>query len=165
MERPCAARSVMRTVDWHDHGVRMIDQRLLPNRFETPVYHDYRDVARAISDMVVRGAPAIGAAAAFGLALAGRQSQAKDRLQLLRDLEEATAALRKARPTAVNLSWALGRLMRVAVNEDLETADDVRAVLLAEAQKLADEDVELNRRMGFNGAALVGAGATLLHPC
>ena len=155
----------MRTVDWHDHGVRMIDQRLLPNRFETPVYHDYREVTRAITDMVVRGAPAIGAAAAFGLALAGFQSKAADRMQLLRDLEEAAATLRQARPTAVNLSWALDRLMRVAVNEELDTADDVREALLKEAQKLADEDVELNRRMGYHGAALVEDGDTILHHC
>src|SRR3990172_1961237 len=165
MERPCAARSVMRTVDWHDHGVRMIDQRLLPNRFETPVYHDYREVTRAITDMVVRGAPAIGAAAAFGLALAGFQSKAADRMQLLRDLEEAAVTLRQARPTAVNLSWALDRLMRVAVNEELDSADDVRQALLAEAQRLADEDVELNRRMGAYGAALVEDGDTILHHC
>jgi len=155
----------MRTVDWHDNGVRMIDQRLLPNRFETPVYHDYREVARAITDMVVRGAPAIGAAAAFGLALAGLQSKAQDQRQLLRDLEEAAAVLRKARPTAVNLTWALDRLLRVAVNEDLETADDVRQALLTGAQRLADEDVELNRRMGYHGAALVEDGDVILHHC
>ncbi len=155
----------MRTVDWHDNGVRMIDQRLLPNRFETPVYHDYREVARAITDMVVRGAPAIGAAAAFGLALAGWQSRAQDRRRLLRELEEAAAVLRKARPTAVNLTWALDRLLRVAVSEDLETADDVREALLREAQRLADDDVELNRRMGYHGAALVEDGDVILHHC
>lgn len=160
----------MRTVDWHDNGVRMIDQRLLPNRFETPVYHDYRAVAKAITDMVVRGAPAIGGAAAFGLALAAQQSPAADRLQLLRDLEEAAAFLRKARPTAVNLSWALDRLMRVAVNvganhDSPATADAVREALLTEAQTLADEDVELNRRMGYHGAALVEDGDVILHHC
>jgi methylthioribose-1-phosphate isomerase len=143
----------------------MIDQRRLPNHLEQPVYRDYGDVARAISDMVVRGAPAIGAAAAFGLALAGFQSNAPDRLQLLRDLEEATAVLGRARPTAANLGWALDRLMRVAASEDLETADDVREALLREAQKLADEDVELNRRMGYHGAALVEDGDTILHHC
>jgi methylthioribose-1-phosphate isomerase len=155
----------VRTVDWHAGGVRLIDQRLLPNRLEQPVYHDYVEVARAIKDMVVRGAPAIGATAAFGLALAGFQSRAADRLALLRDLEQAAAELRRARPTAVNLSWALDRLLRVATNEDLNTADDVREALLAEAQKLADEDVALNRRMGFNGAALVEDGDTILHHC
>jgi len=155
----------LRTVDWYDGGVRLIDQRLLPGRLEQPIYHDYVAVARAITDMVVRGAPAIGATAAFGLALAGFQSQAGDRLALRRDLEQAAAVLRQARPTAVNLSWALERLMRVAAGEDLNTADDVRQALLAEAQKLADEDVALNRRMGFNGAALVEDGDTILHHC
>jgi methylthioribose-1-phosphate isomerase len=155
----------MRTVDWHDGGVRLIDQRRLPNALQTPVYHDYVAVAQAIKDMVVRGAPAIGATAAFGLALAGFQSAATDRLALLRDLERAAEVLRKARPTAVNLPWALERLMRVAVSEDLESPDDVRQALLAEAQKLADEDVALNRRMGFHGAALVEDGDTILHHC
>ena len=155
----------MRTVDWHAGGVRLIDQRLLPNRLEQPVYHDYGALAGAITDMVVRGAPAIGATAAFGLALAGFQSQATDRLALLRDLEQAAAVLRQARPTAVNLNWALTRLLRVAADEDLATADDVRQALLAEAQKLADEDVALNRRMGYNGAALVEDGDTILHHC
>jgi methylthioribose-1-phosphate isomerase len=114
---------------------------------------------------VVRGAPAIGATAAFGLALAGFQSQAPDRLALLRDLEQAAAVLRAARPTAVNLPWALSRLMRVAANEELETVDQVRQALLAEAQRLADEDVEINRRMGAHGAALVTDGDTILHHC
>jgi methylthioribose-1-phosphate isomerase len=155
----------MRTVDWHDGGVRLIDQRILPNRLEQPIYRDYREVARAITDMVVRGAPAIGATAAFGLALAGRQSGASERLQLLRDLEEAASVLRQARPTAVNLAWALDRLLRVAASEDLETADDVRDALQAEAQRLADEDVAINRRMGFHGAELVDDGDTIIHHC
>ncbi len=155
----------MRTVDWHDQGVRLIDQRWLPNRVERPVYRDYAEVAQAIRQMVVRGAPAIGATAAFGLALAARQSTAQDRLQLLRDVEAAAETLRQARPTAVNLPWALDRLLRVAASEDLDSADDVRRALLDEAQTLADEDVALNRRMGFHGAALVEDGDTILHHC
>jgi methylthioribose-1-phosphate isomerase len=143
----------------------MIDQRLLPRRFETPIFYAYRDVARAIHEMVVRGAPAIGAAAAFGLALAGFESKTTDRAQLLRDLEEAARVLKAARPTAVNLAWAVDRLLRVAVNEDLEAVADVRQALLAEAQKLADEDVELNKRMGAHGATLVEDGDTILHHC
>jgi methylthioribose-1-phosphate isomerase len=155
----------LRTVDWHADGVRLIDQRLLPNRVEQPIYHDYVALAQAIRDMVVRGAPAIGATAAYGLALAGFQSPATDRLELMRDLSQAAVVLRQARPTAVNLSWAVDRMLRVAANEDLEGADDVRQALLAAAQQLADEDVALNRRMGFNGAALVEDGDTILHHC
>ena len=155
----------MRTVEWHDGAVRMIDQRLLPATFEHIVFHDYRDVAAAITDMAVRGAPAIGAAAAFALALAAYQSKATDRLMLIRDIEEAAELLRQARPTAVNLAWALERLLRVAADEELEALNDVREALLAHAQRIADEDVEINRRMGANGAALLEDGDTVLHHC
>jgi methylthioribose-1-phosphate isomerase len=155
----------VRTVEWHAGGVRLIDQRILPGRFETPTFHDYREVARAITAMVVRGAPAIGATAAFGLALAGFQSRAADRAQLLRDLDEAEAVLRRSRPTAVNLAWALDRLRRVARDEALLTPDAIRQALLAEAQTLADEDVALNQRMGAHGAALIEDGDTILHHC
>jgi methylthioribose-1-phosphate isomerase len=143
----------------------MIDQRQLPWDFVVVEYQDYQAVAEAITDMVVRGAPAIGAATAFALALAAWQSQTTDRLKLLRDLEQAAAILKAARPTAVNLAWALRRLLRLATSEELESADDVREALLREAQALADEDVELNRRMGFHGAELIGDGDTILHHC
>lgn len=157
----------MRTVEWNydKHLVQMIDQRVLPARLEIAEYRDYQAVGRAISDMVVRGAPAIGATAAFGLALAGFQSTATGRLELLGDLEDAASVLRRARPTAVNLAWALDRMLRVATSESLESPDDVRQALLAEAQQLADQDVEINRRMGRHGAALLSEGDTVLHHC
>ncbi|MCC7360423.1 MAG: S-methyl-5-thioribose-1-phosphate isomerase [Anaerolineales bacterium] len=157
----------MRTVEWDAQavGVRLIDQRLLPNQIEYPVYTDYAAVGRAITDMVVRGAPAIGATAAYGLALAGFQSRAGDVVNLRRDVQQAADVLRAARPTAVNLGWALDRLLRVAAQDSYAAADDLRQALLAEAQTLADEDVALNRRMGFNGAALVQDGDTIIHHC
>jgi methylthioribose-1-phosphate isomerase len=157
----------MRTVYWDDDRqlLKMIDQRLLPWELVVPEYATYQETAAAIKDMVVRGAPAIGAAAAFGMVLAAQQSTATDRLGLLRDLEAAAKYLEAARPTAVNLAWAVRRLLRVATNEDLESVGDVRAALLAEAQRLADEDVALNRRMGFHGAELVSDGDTILHHC
>lgn len=157
----------MRTVFWDydQNNVKMIDQRQLPWEFVVAAFDDYRAVAAAIRDMVVRGAPAIGAAAAFGMALAGQQCQATDRLSLLRDLEAAAAVLNAARPTAVNLAWAVRRQLRVAADETLEGADAVRAALLQEAQRLADEDVALNRRMGFHGAELISDGDTILHHC
>ena len=157
----------MRTVFWdYDRNLmRMIDQRLLPFETVVPDYETYEAVAGAIRDMVVRGAPAIGAAAAFGMVLAAQQSRATDRLGLLRDVESAARYLEAARPTAVNLAWAVRRQLRVATNEELETADDVRAALLAEAQRLADEDVALNRRMGYYGAELIADGDTILHHC
>lgn len=157
----------MRTVFWddHHHTVNMIDQRLLPFEFVVAKFDDYHQVAQAIKEMVVRGAPAIGAAAAFGLALAARQSPATQREALLDDLEKAAQTLNAARPTAVNLIWAIRRLLRVATDEEMTTADEVRDALLAEAQNLADEDVQLNRRMGFHGAELISDGDTILHHC
>ncbi len=157
----------MRTVFWDDEKgtVNMIDQRNIPWSLDVVAYENYEDVGQAIKEMVVRGAPAIGAAAAFGLALAAFQSKATDRLALLKDVEAAAHTLNAARPTAVNLYWALQRLLRVTTNEEIESADDLRRALLQEAQDLADEDVALNRRMGFNGAALVSDGDTILHHC
>jgi len=157
----------MRTVFWdYDHDtVNLIDQRKLPWDFEVIAYDDYHAVAQAITEMVVRGAPAIGATAAFGMALAARQSQATDRLALLRDLEEAAKVLNAARPTAVNLSWAVARQLRAATNEELESAGDVRDRLLALAQQIADDDVALNKRMAAHGAELISDGDTILHHC
>lgn len=157
----------MRTVFWDydDHVMKMIDQRLLPWEFVVPSYTTHLEVAEGITDMVVRGAPAIGAAAAFGMVLAANNSPATDRLTLLRSLETAAQELEAARPTAVNLAWAVRRMLRVATDEQLETVADVREAMLVEAQRLADEDVALNRRMGFNGAELVSDGDTILHHC
>jgi methylthioribose-1-phosphate isomerase len=157
----------MRTVFWDDDRqiFKMIDQRQLPFELVIAEYEDYHEVARAITEMVVRGAPAIGAAAAFGMALAARQSQATDRMALLRDLETAAQILNAARPTAVNLAWAVRRILRVGTDESLDTADDVRQAILQEAQRIADEDVELNKRMAYHGAELISDGDTILHHC
>lgn len=155
----------MRSVFWEDNQVKLIDQRKLPSTFEIAAFSDYREVARAIQEMYVRGAPAIGGTAGFGMALAGFQSQATTRADLLRDLEEAAARLRLSRPTAVNLFWAINRLLRAATNEEIDNLDDLRQHLLDEAQNLADEDVEVNRRMAQHGAALIQEGDTVLHHC
>ena len=154
----------MRTVDWHDSRVRMIDQRRLPHAVVMVEYDDYHDVTAAIRDMVVRGAPAIGATGAFALALAAQQSAATSRDDLLADLDRAATVIRDARPTASNLAWGVDRLLRTAEATPGD-ADAVRAALLAEAQAIADADVATNRRMGANGAALVPDGATILHHC
>jgi len=142
----------------------MIDQRLLPGEFKVAVFDDYREVAQAITDMVVRGAPAIGAAAAFGLALAAQQSDAKDASTLRTDLTVASDYLKEARPTAVNLAWALDRILN-ATADNQGGADDLREAVLAEAQKIADEDVEINKRMAAYGAELINDGDTVIHHC
>jgi methylthioribose-1-phosphate isomerase len=155
----------MRTVEWYEGKVRMIDQRVLPWELVLLDYDDYRDVAAAITDMVVRGAPAIGAAAAFGMALAAFQSRTSDRLEFIRHMEQASRTLKGSRPTAVNLAWGVDRMLRITGNEYLSTLDEVRSAILDEAQQLADEDVEINRRMGAHGATLIKDGDTILHHC
>jgi methylthioribose-1-phosphate isomerase len=156
---------LQRTIEWHAGTVKMIDQRVLPLAYQIQTYTDYQGVAEAIRTMVIRGAPAIGAAAGFGLALAALRSPAPTRLDLLRDLDVAADVLRQSRPTAVNLFWAIERMLKTAQNEAFSTADEVRAALITEAQKIADEDVEINRRMAEHGAALIQDGDTILTHC
>ncbi|MBI1297946.1 S-methyl-5-thioribose-1-phosphate isomerase [bacterium] len=155
----------MRTVFWEDNRVKMIDQRLLPAEFVIAEFNSVDGVARSITEMYVRGAPAIGATGAYGMALAAQVSTASSRDDLLADLRAAKDVLDAARPTAVNLSWATRRLLEVAEQTVTDNVDDLRSALLAEAETLADEDVAINRRMGFNGAAVIPDGANLLHHC
>lgn len=156
----------MRTVEWDYSSNRLllIDQRLLPGELKQAAYEDYRQVASAIRDMVVRGAPAIGAAAAFGLALAAIHSNASSPNALRAELKEAGEFLQEARPTAANLGWALKRILKAAAAGP-DDVDELRALILAEAQRLADEDVALNERMARFGAELIDDGDTVIHHC
>jgi methylthioribose-1-phosphate isomerase len=156
----------MRTITWSDdsQSVVMIDQRLLPQEFKLNSYQRYQDVAEAIQTMVIRGAPAIGAAAAFGMALAAFQSKADSIDALILDLNQASADLNKARPTAVNLAWAVRRMLRAA--KDFEgSPDDLRDHLLTLAKEIADEDVAVNKRLSEFGADLIEDGDTIIHHC
>lgn len=155
----------MRTVDWEKGSVRLIDQRKLPLEFTVLEYRDVEDLADAITKMVVRGAPAIGATAAYGMALAGLASKAESIDDLHAELQKAAKALRLARPTAVNLAWAIQRQLKVAMDPMWQTADEVRAALIREAHAIADEDVEINKRMGANGSVLISDGDTIIHHC
>jgi len=156
----------MRTIEWDPRGtVKMIDQRKLPLEFIVVEFDDYHDVAKAIKEMYIRGAPAIGAAAAFGLALAARQSPAADRQALLADLETAADVIRATRPTAVNLFWATDRMLQTARNSAQTQAEGIVQDLIDEAQRIADEDVDINRRMGAHGATLVEDGFNILTHC
>jgi methylthioribose-1-phosphate isomerase len=157
---------MMRTVFWDDETrqVKMIDQRLLPGEFKVNGYADFRLLGQAITDMVVRGAPAIGAAAGFGLALAAQQSDAADPVALRAELKDAGEVLHAARPTAVNLGWALKRVLQTAANVE-GSPEDIRRAVLEEAQRIADEDVAINKRMAAHGAALIDDGDTVIHHC
>jgi methylthioribose-1-phosphate isomerase len=157
----------MRTIRWNPEGpsVEMIDQRLLPGEFKIVNYSAFEEVAEAIAHMVIRGAPAIGAAAAYGLALAAMNSNANETANLSDDLVEAADLLRNARPTASNLNWAIERLMQVVRSASSADPDEIRKLLLSEAQKLADEDVEINKQMGQYGASLLPETSTVIHHC
>lgn len=142
----------------------MIDQRLLPGELQIARYDDYRQVAVAIQEMVVRGAPAIGAAGAFGLALAAQQSSAKDMNSFRKDLKDAAETLTKARPTAVNLKWALERVLSTSMQSS-GSVDDLKQIVLRTAQGIADQDVIINQRMASYGATLIDDGDTIIHHC
>lgn len=156
--------STLRTVEWTRNGVRLVDQKKLPDRLVFVLCRDYRQVVHAIRDMTVRGAPAIGVTAAMGLALAAKRSRHNDSSLLQADLEKAADALRATRPTARNLFWAVNRVLRRA-REAANEGRDVRKALMAEAQLMADEDVEANHKMGAFGAALIDDGDTVLTHC
>jgi methylthioribose-1-phosphate isomerase len=156
----------MRTIEWDPKGtVKMIDQRKLPLEFVVVEFDDYRDVARAIQEMYIRGAPAIGAAAAYAMALAAQESSAASRESLLADLRSAADVLGKTRPTAVNLFWALNRMLQAAQASDKADVEGVVEELIAEAEQIAAKDIDINRKMGAYGAALVEDGFNILTHC
>ena len=160
------ATGTMRTVSWNaaTSEVLLIDQRLLPGRFEVRSYSDAPALAQAIRDMVVRGAPAIGITAAYGLALAAIHSKAVAPDGLRAELEDAARVLRASRPTAVNLFWAIERML-LAAQTPAATVAGLQAHLLETAERMADEDVEINQRMARNGAELIEDGNTIIHHC
>lgn len=140
----------------------MLDQRLLPTQEVYRTYRDYRSVARAIKDMVIRGAPAIGVAAAMGIALGARQLAKIERPEEFDRLCQVFAA---TRPTAVNLFWAIERMRGVYKRTRSQGREALCACLEREAQKIHDEDIAANRRMGRYGATLIPKGATVLTHC
>ena len=151
-------------IEWLPDGrVRLIDQTRLPREEVYVETADYRDLVRAIREMRVRGAPLIGITAAYALALAARQAAASEKAALMAALREAAAELRATRPTASNLAWALGRMLRLA-----DEAGDVRSAVEAlgvEAVRIHEEDIAACRRIGVAGAALLPAGVSLLTHC
>ncbi len=153
------------TIEWTDRAVRILDQTQLPH---TVVYRectDYRMVARAIRELAIRGAPAIGIAAAMGAALGARLIQARDRADFLTQFHLICDELRTARPTAVNLFWALDRVERAAKNSRAGSTDALKETLVVLGQRMLDEDITLNKQMGRVGAALIPDKASILTHC
>ena len=153
----------LKTIEWKDNSVIMIDQTKLPNSLEYVTYTDYNQVADAIRNLVVRGAPAIGVSGAFGLALATLQSNATEKDQLIQDLEVAKKILFETRPTAVNLSWGLENIMNVA--KDGETVDQIRTSVVETAKQMAEDDIQINMSIGKNGSDLFSDNDTIMTHC
>jgi len=169
-EGAAAPGDSLRTVRWEDGPGRvvMVDQTRLPGELAFVECDTHDQVADAIRRLVVRGAPAIGVSGAFGLALAACRSGAKSAEELVGDLEHAAAVLVATRPTAVNLKWALDRVMaaaRSAASAPTATPASVRAAAVSESTAMADEDVRTNRALGANGAALFGDRETVMTHC
>ena len=141
----------------------MIDQTKLQNSLEYVTYTDYNQVADAIRTLVVRGAPAIGISGAFGLALAVLQSDAKEKDQLIQDLETAQKILLKTRPTAVNLAWGLEKIMSVAKSE--KTVEQIRVSIVEVAKQMAEDDIQINMSIGKNGSDLFSKNDTIMTHC
>ena len=158
---------MIKTVEWTNEGVRMIDQRLLPTEEKYLTLRTYEEVAEAIKKMVVRGAPAIGVSAAFGLALGAKQSVGTSVADLEDDFGYMCEVMSKTRPTAVNLFWAIER-MRNAFNREkarTQNTEEIKANLVTEALNIFQEDIDANRSIGHFGAPLIPDGATVLTHC
>ncbi len=155
--------SLLKTVEWKNNIVVMIDQTKLPNELAFVEYSDYNDVAKAIKTLVVRGAPAIGVSGAFGLALAALQSKATTKDQLLTDLETARKILFETRPTAVNLSWGLNKIMSVA--KEGNNVSEIKSSIIKTAQQMAEDDIKINMQMGKNGSILFDNNDAIMTHC
>lgn len=153
----------LRTVWWDGGRVFMVDQNRLPHEFTVKVCTRVEEVAEAIRDMVVRGAPAIGVAAAMGVALAAERSEASSLEELKAEVHRAADLIRSTRPTAYNLFWAVERVLKAL--EGAGSVEEARRRVVDEALRIAEEDVEVNRAIGRVGASLLWDGCTVLTHC
>jgi len=153
----------MKVIEWVSDKVRLLDQTRLPREEVFVELSDYREMAAAIKEMRIRGAPAIGIAAAYGVALGAHGITAKSRTEFLEQLQTVFDTLAATRPTAVNLFWALARMKRVA--ESVRDATQIAAALLDEARRIDRENEEADRRLSAHGSALIRDGFTVLTHC
>jgi len=159
---PARQKTMVETIEWTDRGVVMIDQRRLPVEEQYITCRNYEDVADAIRTMVIRGAPAIGVAAAMGVALGVQQADAAD---LDRSFAVICDTLAATRPTAVNLFWGIERMQRLYASLRGRPIAEIRSALVQEAARIKTEDIAINREIGRHGAALVPDGKTVLTHC
>lgn len=156
---------MFKTIEWKNNMVVMIDQRLLPNEEVYRTYMDFLDVAEAIREMVIRGAPAIGVAAAMGIALGAIDIKSKERKEFVKQFNHICNVMAHTRPTAVNLFWAIDRMKRIVKENPKLGADELKERLVEEAKRVYEEDIEINRQMGRHGSKLIKNRATVLTHC
>jgi methylthioribose-1-phosphate isomerase len=155
----------MRTIEWKDDTVLTVDQTRLPHKLVYLKLKNCRDVALAIKTMKIRGAPLIGAAAAYGLALTASHSEASTKEEFLKQIQDSVRLLKRTRPTGVNLFWAVDRILKRIGEASDSSVDAWKDLIVREAQRVADEDVEINRRIGKHGAKLITNGDAILTHC
>ncbi len=154
-----------RTIDWRGDRVRILDQRRLPQEVHYLDCRDFASVGRAIRSMAIRGAPAIGVAAAMGIALAGKKIRSREPEAFLKQLNDACTAMRGTRPTAVNLFWAVDRMKKIIDEVHTRGVDQTKEMLVKEALRILEEDVEINRKIGMYGKSLIREGDGVLTHC
>ena len=153
------------TLRWSDDHLEMIDQRILPSEFSYISYGSAKSVADGIRSMVVRGAPAIGCAAAYGVALEAIKTQSLNKLDFLSGMSDACRILLESRPTAINLFWAVNRMQSIIKDSHNLAPRELAIILLEEAHNIKAEDIKINRMMGSFGAELLSDGANVLTHC
>ena len=159
--------SKIKTIEWIDNISRMIDQTILPYEFKTVDIKTAEEMYKAIKDMIVRGAPAIGIAGAHGVSLAAIElaKNIKDKNDFIKALEEKALYLKSSRPTAVNLQWAVDKQMQLAKSINTSNVNEIVCALKENGKKLENEDIEINKKIGDYGAQVVPKGATILTHC
>ena len=153
----------LKTVEWKNGSVVMIDQTKLPNELVFVTLTDYNQVADAIKTLVIRGAPAIGISGAFGLALAALNSKANSKDELINELKHAKKILFETRPTAVNLKWGLEKIM--SVTKYFESVAEIKKSIIETAKQMADDDIKINMAIGKHGSILFNDNDTIMTHC
>jgi methylthioribose-1-phosphate isomerase len=156
---------MIKTLEWTDDGVRFIDQTKLPTEEVYVICKDYEEVATAIRDMIVRGAPAIGVAAAMGIALGVRDAEGDHVSELRRNFEQICDTMGETRPTAVNLFWAISRMQDRFDQLSEQPVAQIKQAMIAEAQRMYVEDIAANEAMGRHGAVLLPSSGGVLTHC
>ncbi|OGP52075.1 MAG: S-methyl-5-thioribose-1-phosphate isomerase [Deltaproteobacteria bacterium RBG_13_43_22] len=156
---------MIKTIEWKNDRVIMIDQRKLPEKEIYFVCSDYRQVIKAIKEMVIRGAPAIGIAAAMGAALGAKSIETRNLDDFKVRFNKICEEIGRARPTAVNLSWALKRMQNLVEKSSIKKTETLKKTLIQEARSILSEDIAINKRLGFIGQKVIKDRATVLTHC